>query len=154
MSSKAIFGSYVLSHAGGVQSVLRDRWVLIEGPRIAAVTSSRPLADEVHDRPGRFVLPGLMNLHNHCFSEQLARTHTEDGNGRKNNKSIVYTILMPLSRRGIEKDQRAIAIERSEIEHLAKDRDDERAILERSFFARIKELLLGQKAGSGPKSSE
>jgi DNA-directed RNA polymerase subunit beta len=56
------------------------------------------------------------------------------------------------SRRGIEKDQRAIAIERSEIERLAKDRDDERAILERGFFTRLKDLLLGQKAGSGPKN--
>ena len=56
------------------------------------------------------------------------------------------------SRRGVEKDQRAIAIERSEIERLAKDRDDERAILERSFFGRLRELLLGQKAESGPKN--
>jgi cytosine/adenosine deaminase-related metal-dependent hydrolase len=102
VTTRAVFGSYVLQHGDGVQSVLRDHWVLIEGSRIAAVTPSRPTADEVHDRPGRFVLPGLMNLHNHCFSEQVARTHTEDGNGRKNNKSIVYTILMPLSRRGIE----------------------------------------------------
>jgi len=101
-TSTAIFGSYVLSHTSGVQSVLRDQWVLLEGDRIAAVGPSRPIADLVYDKPGRFVLPGLMNLHNHCFSEQVARTHTEDGNGRKNNKSIVYTILMPLSRRGIE----------------------------------------------------
>ena len=50
------------------------------------------------------------------------------------------------SRRGMDKDQRAIAIERSEIERLAKDRDDERAILERGFFARLKDLLLGQKS--------
>jgi len=56
------------------------------------------------------------------------------------------------SRRGVEKDQRAIAIERSEIERLAKDRDDERAILERSYFGRLRELLLGQKATSGPKN--
>jgi DNA-directed RNA polymerase subunit beta len=56
------------------------------------------------------------------------------------------------SRRGVEKDQRAIAIERSEIERLAKDRDDERAILERGFFARLKELILEQKASAGPKS--
>ncbi|MDD5586899.1 MAG: DNA-directed RNA polymerase subunit beta, partial [Alphaproteobacteria bacterium] len=56
------------------------------------------------------------------------------------------------SRRGVEKDQRAIAIERSEIERLAKDRDDERAILERSFFGRLHELLLGQKSVSGPKN--
>jgi DNA-directed RNA polymerase subunit beta len=55
------------------------------------------------------------------------------------------------SRRGVEKDERALAIERAEIERLAKDRDDERAILERSFSARMKELLLGQLADSGPK---
>jgi DNA-directed RNA polymerase subunit beta len=55
------------------------------------------------------------------------------------------------SRRGVEKDERALAIERAEIERLAKDRDDERAILERSFAARMKELLLDQTAVSGPK---
>jgi len=55
------------------------------------------------------------------------------------------------SRRGVEKDERALAIERAEIERLAKDRDDERAILERSFAARMKELLLGQISVSGPK---
>jgi len=55
------------------------------------------------------------------------------------------------SRRGVDKDERALAIERAEIERLAKDRDDERAILERSFAARLQELLLGQSAVSGPK---
>jgi DNA-directed RNA polymerase subunit beta len=54
------------------------------------------------------------------------------------------------SRRGVEKDERALAIERAEIERLAKDRDDERVILERSFSARMKELLVGQVADSGP----
>ena len=56
------------------------------------------------------------------------------------------------SRRGIDKDQRAIAIERAEIERLAKDRDDERVILERGFFTRLKDMLLGQKASAGPKN--
>jgi DNA-directed RNA polymerase subunit beta len=56
------------------------------------------------------------------------------------------------SRRGVDKDERALAIERAEIERLAKDRDDERAILERSFAARLKELLLGQLAVGGPKA--
>ena len=102
MSSIAIFGSYVLSRHEGDQHVLRDHWVLLEGNRIAAVTPSRPSADESFARPGRFVLPGLLNLHNHCFSEAVARTHTEDGNGRKNNQSIVYTVLMPLTKRGID----------------------------------------------------
>ncbi len=55
------------------------------------------------------------------------------------------------SRRGVDKDERALAIERAEIERLAKDRDDERAILERSFQARLKELLMGQTAHAGPK---
>jgi DNA-directed RNA polymerase subunit beta len=55
------------------------------------------------------------------------------------------------SRRGVDKDERALAIERAEIERLAKDRDDERAILERSFYGRLKELLIGEVAVSGPK---
>jgi DNA-directed RNA polymerase subunit beta len=55
------------------------------------------------------------------------------------------------SRRGVDKDERALAIERAEIERLAKDRDDERTILERSFAARLKELMLGQIAVGGPR---
>lgn len=55
------------------------------------------------------------------------------------------------SRRGIEKDERALAIEKQEIERLAKDRDDERAIIERFVYGRVKELLLDKKAISGPK---
>ncbi len=56
------------------------------------------------------------------------------------------------SRRGVEKDQRAIAIERSEIERLAKDRDDERLIIERGYFERLRHHLVGQKASAGPKN--
>jgi DNA-directed RNA polymerase subunit beta len=49
------------------------------------------------------------------------------------------------SRRGIEKDERALAIEREEIERLAKDRDAERSILDRNFYAVLEELLMEQK---------
>src|SRR5262249_21474271 len=52
------------------------------------------------------------------------------------------------SRRGVDKDERALAIERAEIERLAKDRDDEKAILERSFQSRLKELLISQEVAS------
>jgi DNA-directed RNA polymerase subunit beta len=55
------------------------------------------------------------------------------------------------SRRGVDKDERALAIERAEIERLAKDRDDERVILERSFYSRLKEMLVNQMVVSGPK---
>jgi DNA-directed RNA polymerase subunit beta len=55
------------------------------------------------------------------------------------------------ARRGIDKDERAMAIERAEIERLAKDRDDERVILERNVYGRLRELLEGQSPSSGPK---
>ncbi len=55
------------------------------------------------------------------------------------------------SRRGVDKDERAMAIERQEIARLAKDRDDERAILERAFYANLKDLLVGQTGESGPE---
>ena len=55
------------------------------------------------------------------------------------------------SRRGVDKDERAMAIERAEVERLAKDRDDERAIQERSFLNRLREKLEGQKAAGGFK---
>jgi DNA-directed RNA polymerase subunit beta len=55
------------------------------------------------------------------------------------------------SRRGVDKDERSLAIERHEIDRLAKDRDAERAILERSFYKNLAERLMGQKIVSGPK---
>ena len=56
------------------------------------------------------------------------------------------------SRRGIDKDERALAIERADIERLAKDRDDEKSILEGSYNDRLMETLQGQTVASGPKN--
>lgn len=55
------------------------------------------------------------------------------------------------NRHGVDKDERAVAIERAEIERLGKDRDDELKILERNVYGRLKPLLLGKDAVSGPK---
>lgn len=55
------------------------------------------------------------------------------------------------SRRGIEKDERALAIEQQEIERLAKDRDDELKIIENYTYGRLSELLADKKAVGGPK---
>ncbi|QBX38540.1 DNA-directed RNA polymerase subunit beta [Brevundimonas sp. S30B] len=55
------------------------------------------------------------------------------------------------NRHGVDKDERAVAIERSEIERLGKDRDDELKILERNVYSRLKPLVLGKTAVSGPK---
>lgn len=55
------------------------------------------------------------------------------------------------NRHGIDKDERALAIEREEIERLRKDADDERNILNRATWSRLREMLLGQVATAAPK---
>jgi DNA-directed RNA polymerase subunit beta len=55
------------------------------------------------------------------------------------------------NRHGVEKDERAQAIEREEIERLAKDRDDELAILDRNVYSRVLAALVGKKALVGPR---
>jgi DNA-directed RNA polymerase subunit beta len=55
------------------------------------------------------------------------------------------------NRHGIDKDERALAIEREEIDRLTKDREDERAILNRATFAQVRDRLLGQLATAAPK---
>ena len=55
------------------------------------------------------------------------------------------------NRHGVEKDERALQIEREEVERLARDRDDEMAILDRNIYARLKDMILGKVAVKGPK---
>ena len=55
------------------------------------------------------------------------------------------------NRHGVDKDERALAIEREEIERLAKDRDDEQAILDRNVYSRLADMLDGRQGISGPK---
>ena len=56
------------------------------------------------------------------------------------------------SRRGVDKDERALAIERAEVNKLAQDRDAEKTILESAFYSRLEKLLMGHKIVSLPKS--
>ncbi|MGY6695926.1 MAG: DNA-directed RNA polymerase subunit beta [Roseinatronobacter sp.] len=55
------------------------------------------------------------------------------------------------NRHGVEKDERALQIEREEIERLSRDRDDELEILERNIYGRLRQLILGKVAVKGPK---
>ena len=68
---------------------------------------------------------------------------------------VVGTIVevRVFNRHGVDKDERAMAIEREEIERLAKDRDDELQILDRNVYARLKESLLGKEVAKGPKGA-
>ena len=55
------------------------------------------------------------------------------------------------NRHGVEKDERAMTIEREEIEQLAKDRDDEQAILDRNVYGRLAGMLKNKIGVAGPK---
>ena len=55
------------------------------------------------------------------------------------------------NRRGVDKDERALTIETDEIDRLAKDRNDEQAIIERNIYTRLEALLLDKVAEEGPK---
>jgi len=55
------------------------------------------------------------------------------------------------NRHGVDKDERALTIEREEIERLTKDREDERSILERNIYGRLAPLLVGKTITAGTK---
>jgi DNA-directed RNA polymerase subunit beta len=52
------------------------------------------------------------------------------------------------SRRGVEKDERARAIEEAEVERLRKDQEDEIRIIRDSAMNRVRELLVGKKTAN------
>jgi DNA-directed RNA polymerase subunit beta len=56
------------------------------------------------------------------------------------------------NRHGIDVDDRTRAIQAEEKERLGKDRDDERTILNRATWSRLKDMLLGQTVTAAPKS--
>jgi DNA-directed RNA polymerase subunit beta len=58
------------------------------------------------------------------------------------------------TRDGVEKDQRARDIERSQLAQIRKDLDDEYRIVEAATYERLQRALLGQKAASAPGKSK
>jgi DNA-directed RNA polymerase subunit beta len=55
------------------------------------------------------------------------------------------------TRDGVEKDSRAVSIEKSEIEKVRKDLADQQRILEEDLFSRLHSMLVGKLAAAGPK---
>ena len=55
------------------------------------------------------------------------------------------------NRHGVEKDERALQIEREEVERLARDRDDEMTILDRNIYARLRSMIEGKTVAKGPR---
>jgi DNA-directed RNA polymerase subunit beta len=54
------------------------------------------------------------------------------------------------TRDGVEKDSRALSIERAEIERVRKDLSDQQRILEDDLFQRVRGMLVGKVAAGGP----
>jgi DNA-directed RNA polymerase subunit beta len=55
------------------------------------------------------------------------------------------------TRDGVEKDSRALSIEKAEIERVRKDFADQQRILEDDLFERVRGMLIGTKAAGGPQ---
>jgi len=54
------------------------------------------------------------------------------------------------TRDGVDKDSRALSIERAELESVRKDLDDTRRILEEDIYQRVQKMLVGKLADGGP----
>ncbi|MGC3982103.1 MAG: DNA-directed RNA polymerase subunit beta [Steroidobacteraceae bacterium] len=55
------------------------------------------------------------------------------------------------TRDGVQKDSRALSIEKAELDRVRKDLEDQRRILEDDLFQRMNTLLVGKTAEAGPK---
>jgi DNA-directed RNA polymerase subunit beta len=55
------------------------------------------------------------------------------------------------TRDGVEKDERAISIEKDELRQVRKDLDDQLRIVEAAIFQRLENVLVGKVADKGPK---
>lgn len=100
----AIRARWLLADIDGSSTVLENRWVVVEGTQIAAIAGSKPdSCDTVIDRADLLVLPGLVNMHNHCFSELLVRGRTEDMSRAFMDNGLVYGLLMPLGKLAMER---------------------------------------------------
>lgn len=60
-------------------------------------------------------------------------------------KGVVVDVKI-FTKRGVSKDERAISIERNDIEKCAKDLEDEKRIIEDYMLSKVGDILLGQKA--------
>ena len=99
----AIRARWVATWEDGARRIETDRWVVVEGARIAALADARPAgADVVIDRPDALVVPGLMNMHNHGISALLFRGIVEDRTTASWASDTVYGLIMPLQALAME----------------------------------------------------
>ena len=78
------------------------------------------------------------------FGEKAADVRNSSLRVPPGEKGVVVDVKI-FTKRGVQKDERAISIERNEIEKFSKDKDDEIKIIEDYVFSRVKGILLGKK---------
>ncbi len=106
MTQRAIHADWVLAIEDGKPTMLRDRHVVIEDSVIAAVTRGKPAAAElIAEGSELLVMPGFLNLHNHCSASVMFRGLSEDmpaGEGTDFATELVYGLLMPMGAAAVE----------------------------------------------------
>ena len=98
MTSSIIAAKYVLGMRAGVQAVLQDHYVYIDGATIEAVTRDAPAPGQPVIRYTQgLVMPGFVNLHAHCLRGGLFRGIPDDLEMDPWVPTLVYKILLPLT---------------------------------------------------------
>ena len=78
------------------------------------------------------------------FGEKAADVRNSSLRVPPGEKGVVVDVKI-FTKRGVQKDERAISIERSEIEKFSNDKDDEIKIIDSYVLGRVKDILTGQK---------
>ena len=110
-----ISGRWILAGTGNGAEIVENRYVVVEGSTIVAVTGERPAhTDDAIELDQGLVLPGFVNIHNHSFSAPVFRGLIEDVSEATLGGNYVYSFLLPMGEMAVE----------------VLDRDEQRAIVE------------------------
>jgi len=98
-----IHGRWILTRSDKAHQIIENHFILVEGTKIVSITHDQPQeADETIDLDQAFILPGFLNLHNHCFSAPLFRGITDDLSEGTFRGNIIYSLLMPMGALAVE----------------------------------------------------
>lgn len=102
----AVHADWLLAIDDSKPTMFRNRYVVIEGNEIVAITDTKPASAElVAEGSEMLVMPGFINLHNHCSSSVMFRGLSEDmptDNTTDFTVDLVYGLLMPFNAAAIE----------------------------------------------------
>ena len=102
----AVHAKWLLAVDDGKPTILYNRYVITEGNEITAITDTKPSSAELVAESGELlVMPGFINLHNHCSSSVMFRGLSEympSDNPTDFPVDLVYGLLMPFNTAALE----------------------------------------------------